>query len=903
MRVRLILEPAPDKRPLAPLSWLRCVCLCLASMAMAASCFAAVACAADDEQPAPLSYERHVRPILKTHCFHCHGEGDELAGGLDLRLRRTLVQGGDSGAAVLPGSADQSLLLERMQAGDMPPEEVQIRPSPAELATIRRWIEQGAVTLRPEPERIEGGWYVTEEERQYWAFQPVCRPVAPAVQALDRVRTPIDQFILSRLEQQGLSFSAEADRPTLIRRASLDLLGLLPSPEDVERFVADESDDAYDRLLDRLLASPHYGQRWGRHWLDVAGYADSEGATDEDPPRPDAHKYRDYVIRAFYGDKPFDQFLMEQLAGDELVPRPWNNLRPEDIEKLVATGFLRMAPDGTAAAGADPALARNQVLADTLQIVSSAVLGLTVGCAQCHNHRYDPISQADYFRLRAILEPALDCRNWKAPPARRISLYTDADRQRAAEIEQQAKEIDTERAKKQQEYIERTFEKELAKLPEELREPVRAARNAPPKERTAEQTQLLKEHPSVNVTAGSLYLYDRQAADELKQYADRAAEVRAGKPVEEFVRALTEPVGQTPPDTFIFYRGDHQQPRQRVAPAELDVLRIDPLSELPENDDELPTTGRRLAYARWLTSGRHPLTARVLVNRVWGHHFGRGIVETPGDFGVLGVPPTHPELLDWLADELVRGGWSLKRLHRTIMLSSVYRQASRRTPELDAVDTDNRLYGRMPVRRLEAEVIRDLMLQVAGQLQTRLGGPPVPVMADRVGQFVLGIENLNAGRPGEVIPLGADEFRRSVYVQVRRSRPLSELEAFDAPAMEPNCAQRTTSTVAPQSLLLMNGERVIELSAQFARRVAAEAGSEPEARLRRAWQLACGTPPDAQVVERGLRFLAAQTEYFQQLPAAGDSQEAQAGTLAPDLEALAAFCHALLSSNQFLYVD
>ena len=378
-----------------------------------------------------------------------------------------------------------------------------------EIAILEGWITAGAPTARPEPEELGDGFHITEEERGFWAFQPVEHHEVPDVTHAGRVRNPIDAFLLSRLEEQTLRFAPDADKRTFIRRATFDLLGMPPTPEEIAFFLADESPDAYERLLDRLLASPHYGERWGRHWLDVAGYADSEGYTDDDPERKHAYKYRDYVIRSFNTDKPFDQFITEQLAGDELVPRPYENLGAEDVENLVATGFLRMAPDGTGAGGVDKAAASNAVVADTLKIVSSSLLGMTVACAQCHNHRYDPIPQSDYYRMRAIFEPAYDWKNWRAPSARLLSLYTDADRARAAEIEAEAAKVDAERTAKQQQYIQETFEKQLAKVLSQRQDEVRSAYETPAKERTPEQQQLLKEYPDVNVSAGSLYLYDR----------------------------------------------------------------------------------------------------------------------------------------------------------------------------------------------------------------------------------------------------------------------------------------------------------------------------------------------------------------------------------------------------------
>ena len=345
----------------------------------------------------------------------------------------------------------------------------------------------------------------------------------PAAKSGERARTPIDVRLLPQLRAKGYGFNPDADRRTLIRRVTLDLTGLPPTPAEVEAFVADPSLDAYEKLVDRLLASPHYGERWGRHWLDVAGYTDSEGYDQADPVRATAWKYRDYVIRSFNADKPFDRFVIEQLAGDELVKRPFADLPPEDLDKLIATGFLRMAPDGTGNPEVDQKAARTKVLADTVRIVSSSLLGLTVGCAECHHHRYDPIPQEDFYRLRAVLEPAFDPATWKPPAARRVSLYTDADRKAAAKLEAEAKKIEADRLKKQQEYIDATLEKEFAKLPEKVREKAREAKKTPAAKLTAAQKKLLQEHPSLNVNPGSLYLYDKKAADELKKMADAAA--------------------------------------------------------------------------------------------------------------------------------------------------------------------------------------------------------------------------------------------------------------------------------------------------------------------------------------------------------------------------------------------
>jgi hypothetical protein len=842
------------------------------------------------------TFELHVRPIFKAYCFDCHGEGDKLRGGLDLRLRSLVAKGGDTGPAIVPGDTGKSLLVERVRSGQMPPTKKKLTAEQVKL--LERWIASGAIAARDEPREFPLGPQFTAEEKAFWAFQPIRKPDVPRAVDAGRVRTPVDAFLLVQLAPKKLTFSPEAHKRTLLRRATFDLLGLPPTPEEQAQFLADDKPDAYERLLDRLLVSPHYGERWGRHWLDVAGYADSEGYTSEDSVRPDAWKYRDYVIRSFNADKPFDQFIREQLAGDEMVPYPYRNLSAVDVEKLTATGFLRMAPDGTAIAP-DQNTARNEVVAETIKIVSTSLLGLSVGCAECHNHRYDPIPQRDYYRFRALFEPALDWKNWRAPPARRVSLMSDADRARAGQIEQEALKIDAEREKKQGEYIERTFEAELKKLPEEVREPIRQSRKKMPAQRTAQENKLLTDYPSVSVTAGSLYLYDAKAAADLKAYVERATTVRKTKPVEEFLRTLSEVPGQVP-TTFVFHRGDHAQPRQAVLPAELSILRPTGGDVLPK-DPNRPTTGRRLAYATRLTDGTHPLTARVLVNRVWLHHFGRGILPTPGNFGMLGERPTHPELLDWLAADFMANGWKLKRLHKLLMTSTAYRQSSRRTRELDALDPDNRLLGRMSVRRLEAEAIRDGILAVSGKLNRKTFGPPVPVMEDEDGQFVIGIENKNGeNRPGPVIPLHGEEFRRSVYIQVRRSRPLSVLDTFDLPALTPNCEARAASTVTPQALLFMNSDWMAEQANSLAELIRKESGTEPRGQVISAWRRAFATDPSEGQVKHALAFLAAQTATFQARPgkAGKPVDAAEAACLA-----LASFCQALLSANAFLYVD
>jgi len=901
--------------------------------------------------PAP-TFEKDIRPILKAHCFDCHGEGEQLKGGLDVRLRRFLVAGGDDGPAIVPGKPDQSELLKLVESGKMPKRDKKL--SPAEVALLRKWVATGAKTARPEPVELPKGTSgITEEERSFWSFQPIRQLAVPKTKGRDRARTPVDAFLVAAMKPAGVRFSPDADPVTLIRRVTLDLTGLPPTPGEVEAFVrecaeerADEnkktgkqenrtaitppvfpssrspvfrtSGSAYERLIDRLLDSPHYGERWGRHWLDVAGYADSDGYSDADPPRPYAYKYRDYVIRAFNDDKPFDRFLTEQLAGDELAQATAANAASvalasaESRELLTATGFLRMGADGSATdALTDRDAVRNQVVADTLKIVSTSLLGLSVGCAQCHDHRYDPIPHADYYRLRAVFEPAYDYTHWRTPAERLVSLYTDDDRKQSAAIEAEAQKLAAEKEAKQKEYLADALTKHLEKFDEALRGPLRAAYDTPADKRTPEQKKLLADNPSVNIHPGVLYQYNQKAADDLKAMDAKIGEIRAKKPAEDFLSVLTEPPNYQPV-TRVFHRGDYHQPKAAVLPGGLSVLSATGQSvEFPTNRADLATSGRRLAFAQWLTSGTNPLVARVLVNRVWLHHFGRGLVNTPADFGAMGEKPSNPELLDWLATDFMQHGWKLKRLHKLILTSTAYRQASRRDPKQERRDPENRLYWRKPVQRLDAEVIRDAVLATSGALNRKQFGPPVPVRPDVHGQIVVGEDKTTGDNKMPVeSSLNGEEFRRSVYVQVRRSRPLALLHAFDAPVMEVNCERRQPSTVATQSLMLMNSQFLLDQAARFAARLEADVGPDRTAQIRRAWQLAFQRPPTAAEQTEALAFMERQVTHLASLPSPPADDKAKKDEKAkaepkptPERQALTNLCQALLSANEFLYVD
>ena len=821
-----------------------------------------------------VTFEQHVRPILKAFCLDCHGGGEQLEGKLDLRLKRFMLTGGESGSALNVGQPAESLIVTRLKSGEMPPTEKKV---PAEqIAIIERWIATGAMTLRDEPESLPPGLGITSEERAYWFFQPLRQPSVPAVKSLAQTRSPVDLFVQAKLDERGIGLNGEADRFTLLKRATFDLIGLPPTLDETEHFVSDSAPDAFERLLDRLLASPHYGERWGRHWLDVAGYADSEGDGSVDTIRPYIYKFRDYVVRSLNADKPLDQFVIEQLAGDELVTPPYKNLTPEQTELLVATGFLRMAADPTASGQGDPETSRNQVVADTIKIVSSSLLGLSVGCAQCHDHRYDPIPQADYFQLRAIFQPALDPQGWVIPRERVISLYSDDDRARSAAIEAEAAKLQADVNVKRQKLIDTAFDLEIDKHPADQREALRAAFKTPVDKQTDEQKKLVATTPSLSINGGNLYQYNAGAAEELKKDEAGVATKRAEKKVEDFISVLKESGGMPNP-THLFHRGDHRAPKAVVKPADLTIAASDgERFQIEEKNAALPSSGRRLAWAKHITNGSHPLLGRVLANRIWLHHFGRGIVETPGEFGILGTRPTHPELLDWIASEL--GGrallpvaplsttndtstsessvgedqtgksahptWAFKRLHRLLMASAVYRQSSHRASDAAMRDADGAFYSRFPVRRLEAEIVRDRALAVTGRLNDTLFGQPVEVMEDFAGQ----------------VHVKDDVPRRSLYIQSRRTKPVSLLAAFDAPVMTLNCDRRPSSTVAPQSLMLMNGDFMLAQAEHLAQQIHAEGGLQSSplafdsapflsrfAGQRAAWQYGYGGISDAPV--------------------------------------------------------
>jgi hypothetical protein len=781
---------------------------------------------------------------MTKRCLACHGAAQPVTAGLDLRTLEGVMAGGAGGPVVAPGNPDASRLWIMIRDGKMP---VGGKLAEEEKTLIREWIEKGQFPSADQARSQKRNEKINDEARQWWSFRKPVKPPVPSVRNTSKVRNPIDAFVLQKLEEKKWSFGPEADKRTLIRRAYFDLLGLPPTPEQVSEFLADNKADAYPRLIDRLLESPHYGEHWGRHWLDVAGYSDSIGnSTDE--VRTLAWRYRDWVIRALNQDKPYNEFLMEQLAGDQLVNYDYDvKPKPEDIDKLTATGFLRVAPDY----GDQQAIYQVDKYYDALEITTEmalkAAIGLPFACARCHDHKFDPILQEDYFKLTAAFQPALDPEKWI--PATAFSYGTWPARH-MLNIEPSEREAWIAAIKREYTQLRR------------MRGQV-----------TAAYAKYRKSSGASNDADSTDATNDSELEKQYPELAKLAAEQRAHQEAYEKLDAQRIwglwDVSKTPSASRILTRGNYLDPGEPVQfgiPAVLD----DPKNpwRAPEPQPEWRHMGRRLALAQWLTQPDHPLTSRVIVNRIWQYHFGDGIVSTPDDFGSQGVRPTHPELLDWLATSFVEKRWSMKWLHKQIMLSSAYRQSSGEDAAKLAADPANKLLWRKSPTRLDAEAIRDAILTVSGKLDTRLFGPPIPVKKGSDGQYIVDESHEGARR-------------RSIYVQTRKSAPQSFLLAFDQPTMDAgNMAVRFRSALPVQSLAMMNNVLVIQASKVLAERIAKEGGAGIDSRVRRAYELVYSRPPSAD-----------------ELKVIHTALEGKA----KDESAWRVFCHALLGTSEFLY--
>lgn len=854
--------------------------------------------------PPPPSFEKDVLLLLAAKCHDCHGS-DVQEAQLDLRTLSEILRGGENGSAIVRGEPHSSLLMDLVSNGQMPPGKDD-KLSAEELALLRRWIKAGApadekvVALSPHAQ-------VTEADRSYWAFEPPRKSIEPPVSNEARARTPIDRFLLARLEEKGLSFSPDADKAVLIRRAYLDLIGLPPEPAAVDAFLKDERPNAYELLIDELLKSPHYGERWGRHWLDAAGYVD--GKLDNDLgtiyPNNSIWRYRDYVIQAFNDDMPFNQFLTEQIAGDELVDwRKAESFDARTVSLLTATGFLRNVDDHTDfdQYGIEK---RYEVVNETLDMFSTAVLGLTFECCRCHNHKYDPLPQRDYYRLMACFEPALNPHAWKKPRDRYLTDVSPRDRaaidQRNSEIDQQVAELAKAEVVLRQQVRQRLFESRLNSLPEEIRTDVKQAVELAADKRNEAQKVLAAKHEA-GLKIGDADVEAALTDDEkvtLKSTAEQRTALSVQKKTYGVIQALWD-VGP-PPVSHVHRRGNVKAHGVLVQPGFPEILQpVATSANATAENTQGETSGRRLALAHWLTQPDHPLTARVFVNRVWHHHFGRGIVETLGNFGHSGSLPSHPELLDWLAVDFMEHGWSVKRLHRQIMLSTAYQQSSRRPglnwsesdrPEAEVqtakraeqTDPENRLLWRMNMRRLESEVMRDSILLVSGTLDRTAGGPPVEITNPADG--------LSEAKPA---PTPTSPNRRSVYLFARRVYPLKFLEIFDAPIMPVNCTQRMNSATVLQSLAVLNSEFLFSQSENLAARISETTGPEKEPLVKLGFQIVFARQPTESDLAKSIAFL---NEQEQGYVSAGDPVDKSRRL------ALADFCHMLMSSNEFLYVE
>lgn len=845
-------------------------------------------------------FDKDILPIFRLHCVKCHGEKVKRS-GLDLSTAAGLLAGGDNGEVLVKGSATKSVLFEKIESRNMPPPEKKDPLSDREIAAIRKWIDGGAAGLAANKvvsqakERV-----VTDEDRAYWAFRKPMAMDVPQVRATNRVRTPIDAFLLAKLEGKGLTFSADAQKATLLRRAYLDLLGLPPSAEEIRSFLADARPDAYEKLIDRLLDSPHYGERWGRHWLDVAGYTDSPHCDTQGSFLPvDDWRYRDYVVRAFNQDKPYDRFVAEQLAGDELVD--WRSARkftPEILDALIATGYLRTTPDWTHGDQFQDAY-RVDTMARVVENVSTGLLGLTMGCVRCHSHKFDPIPHEDYYRLMAVFATAYNPESWLRPHERYLADISPAEKEpidrHNAQVEARKTEITKQLEALRAPHRKKLFATKLEQLPEVIRADVAAALATPAAKRDEIQRYLAGKFETALAVSDAEVMKSFSEADrtEATKLGNEIGALLNKKQTYGRLQVLWD-VGK-PPVIRQLIRGDVRTPGKVIEPGFVTVLCPSGKSGLPaERDLAKDSIGRRLALARWLTSRDHPLTARVMVNRVWQHHFGKGIVATPENFGHSGSAPTHPDLLDWLAVDFMEHGWSVKRLHRLLMTSTAYRQSAHRPTGADAArslsaDPDNDLLWRMNLRRLEAEAVRDAVLAVSGKLDRTMGGAPIPVQSNPDGLVVV----------TEKGPTPTSQWRRSLYVRsLRGSHPtgvgfrLTMFEVFDFPEVVINCTRRANSTTPLQSLALINSGFMLEQARHLADRVRGLA-SDKNQQIETAFVLAFGRAPTPTEVSICLEYLQNQQEQFQKSKLTPE-QAAQ--------RALAGLCSVLLASNEFLYI-
>jgi hypothetical protein len=710
------------------------------------------------------------------------------------------------------------------------------------LAGVVALVVCPMAAIADEDARPEPTW--SPQQREHWSLRPRTRPAVPAIDPGNQAQNPVDSFVLLGMQPFDLPPAREADRPTLLRRLTFDLTGLPPTPEEIEAFASDNRPDAYERVVERLLSSPAYGERWARHWLDLARFAESDGFKS-DKTRPNAWRYRDWVVASLNADLSYDEFVRLQLAGDEIAPH--------DAGAFIATGFNRHWPfeDNNKV----PGLNRQLMLDDMTDTTASVFLGLTVACARCHDHKYDPISQRDYYRFEALFASAepKDDRPLADPfAAAEHEFVAAAHGGRLAALRREVESIE-------RPYAASLLKDRLDRLPAE----VRKAFETEPEKRSAFQEDLLVKHAQAMAVAPKA-MREAMPPDVRSRWESRQRDLQAVAkqgPVDLPTASGMAATGTDLPPVRLLRKGNFGQPTDIIPAGFPSVLAPD------RSADPGRLLGRR-DLAEWLTRPDHPLTARVIANRLWQHHFGRGIVATPSDFGTQGAEPSHAGLLDWLAGELVASGWSMKALHRLMVTSATYRQASTPSARALADDPDNLLFSRMLRRRLEGEAVRDALLAISGRLDRRIGGPSV------FPELPPGVQTRGGWTRSET---AADRDRRSLYVFVRRNLKYPLFDAFDAPDSNVTCPERNVSVNAPQALMLLNSDLVIDLAKSFATLLEAEAPGSNEGRVRRAYLLALGRAPTRGELDRCLTFLR------------------EAGL--PD------FCHALFNLNEFVFID
>jgi hypothetical protein len=725
----------------------------------------------------------------------------------------------------------------------------------------------------------------TPAERNHWAFQPIHRPEVPRTES-SSAKTSIDRFILHQLEEKHLSLAPSADKATLIRRATFDLIGLPPTPEEVDAFVHDNSSDAFERVIDRLLLSPHYGERWARHWLDLARYAESEGFK-ADETRPNAWRYRDYVIKSFNDDKPYDRFVMEQLAGDEL----W----PDDPQCFIATGFNRHYPDESNARNLMQR--RQEILNDITDTVGAVFTGMTFGCARCHDHKFDPILQKDYYRLQAFFanSAAIDDHPLVSPQDldtynRKMAEWENATRGIREKIEALAK---PEREAVIKEYVD--------KYPDEIQEALKKSPEArsPFECQMVAKAELYLKPASHQYIAGHGVVAGRLKGEKKKEWDALNSELKKYDHLRPKALPLgtgIEDLSADAPKTYVLKGGSWESPTEEVEPGFLSILNpaATPIMKSPRSN----STGRRTALARLLTDPENPLVARVIVNRVWQHHFGKGIAASSSDLGFKGEQPANPQLIDWLATEFVREGWSLKKLHKTIMLSATYQQSSQFRADAAQRDPEDKLLWRYPRQRLEGEVIRDAALYVSGNLNPKMGGPSI------YPELPNGMEKAGGWR---VSKEQEERNRRSIYIFVKRNLRYPMFETFDMPDTHESCARRNCTTSPLQALSMMNDALTLEWARGFASRVLSQAGPDRRNQIDCAYRIAFGRLPTDSECSLVDHFFSEHSQIIEQrlrgneLVALPDEMPASISLV--QAATLEDFCHMLLNSNEFVYLN